>query len=511
MKIQDYILNETELKELNEKKTRKKKYKKQAKAEYRILFQDNCDFGIEKTQEGEKSELIILVSQNQYYIREKGMVKKATIRPARKFLSDLDEPLELKDVSWITYLDRSTLHYDIFFEFGLLGVREFMMKGLFYVYSPNERSGFDGGTGGELDLHCIAARIHINNAFEVPVITLFEKVINIIAGKRSVSKKDVFAKILNDPCGKRETALLKSFDTLVLIAGLYGMEWAVYYVERYMESTIECEICVDDIINVLELGLYGKELTLKGFYNQYIFDAFDELPDKFSDLNNEESPASSITVDDYIKEFTERRKKRLKKVKNTLIFKPEHFIEYLIFHPVREGYADDPARFFSDWTEYLEEQIAVYGKIRDKYPGYLASSLMLIKYKKRLHEQELNEKLWEESVERMKKLEYAADDYTIIAPKGKEDISIEAREQHNCLLGYTDKVTRGEEMIMFLRKKEHPDESLVTIEVMPDGNIGQIFRAFNQSPDSTEMAFIREWAGKMNLKMPEMPIPPRAV
>lgn len=50
--------------------------------------------------------------------------------------------------------------------------------------------------------------------------------------------------------------------------------------------------------------------------------------------------------------------------------------------------------------------------------------------------------------------------------------------QNNCVASYIDKVIDGQCHILFLRKKNKPDESLVTIEVR-NNHIVQARRRFN--------------------------------
>ena len=50
--------------------------------------------------------------------------------------------------------------------------------------------------------------------------------------------------------------------------------------------------------------------------------------------------------------------------------------------------------------------------------------------------------------------------------------------QNNCVASYIDRVINGECHILFLRKKDRPSDSLVTIEVR-DNHIVQARRRFN--------------------------------
>ncbi len=105
---------------------------------------------------------------------------------------------------------------------------------------------------------------------------------------------------------------------------------------------------------------------------------------------------------------------------------------------------------------------------------------------------------------------YSNKKYKILRPETPEDIISEGQNQYNCVGGYVDKVTRGEEMILFMRKCKHEKESLITIEVFPNNMVGQIFGRYNASPSDEEMDFIRECAGEKGLILPACPMRPRA-
>lgn len=57
----------------------------------------------------------------------------------------------------------------------------------------------------------------------------------------------------------------------------------------------------------------------------------------------------------------------------------------------------------------------------------------------------------------------------IRVPEKASDIAQEGEKLHHCVGGYADRHIHGETTILFLRDAKKPDESLVTIEMMPDG------------------------------------------
>lgn len=119
----------------------------------------------------------------------------------------------------------------------------------------------------------------------------------------------------------------------------------------------------------------------------------------------------------------------------------------------------------------------------EKYPKYFLSmhSIVCRNYNR------LNKNFSVEDFSKRvdKEMEYKYKDYIFIYPKTPEEIKDEAVQQTNCVAGYIDKVLKGECHIIFLRDKNTPEKSLVTIEVK--GNkVVQALRAFNKPISHSE-------------------------
>lgn len=99
MEIKDYILDEEEFEKL--KKTEVKQKKSCIQADYHVLFQSGCDFGIEKKVGKKISCLIILVSKGQYYISKGSERRVLTVSLLRNFLKELANDIPLPDVYWL--------------------------------------------------------------------------------------------------------------------------------------------------------------------------------------------------------------------------------------------------------------------------------------------------------------------------------------------------------------------------------------------------------------------------
>ena len=86
---------------------------------------------------------------------------------------------------------------------------------------------------------------------------------------------------------------------------------------------------------------------------------------------------------------------------------------------------------------------------------------------------------------------YAVENKTcfIRAPHSAYEIALEGQKLHHCVGGdgYRDKMKRGESFILFVRKKEAPDEPWWTIEVGANNNIRQYHGWGNKDKDKSDV------------------------
>ncbi len=153
-------------------------------------------------------------------------------------------------------------------------------------------------------------------------------------------------------------------------------------------------------------------------------------------------------------------------------------------------------------------QLDVYGKIRDKYPEHLSSLHDKLIYLKALKSEKIDAKKFSIAVSNMCKYEYSPDfsKYCIISPKTPEDMLIEAQQQQNCLASYIKRVIEGERLIFFLREKKNIDDSVVTIELYPNGTVGQVLAANNKEPNIECLKFVAQWVKKYDLSWDRLEI-----
>ena len=99
---------------------------------------------------------------------------------------------------------------------------------------------------------------------------------------------------------------------------------------------------------------------------------------------------------------------------------------------------------------------------------------------------------------KLKKFEYTADGYTIVAPESIEDIVMEGRILKHCVHTcdyYFSRIQTDESYLFFLRKAKSPDVPWYTLEVEPSGNIRQKrTTGDNQNKDfMAAVGFLKKW------------------
>lgn len=90
---------------------------------------------------------------------------------------------------------------------------------------------------------------------------------------------------------------------------------------------------------------------------------------------------------------------------------------------------------------------------------------------------------------------YVGEQYFIRGIESYDDLIDEAKQQHNCVASYANRIISKKSMIYVLRNKGLPEKSLATIELSPDqATIRQKFYAYNRPVDDPKhLAFLEEW------------------
>lgn len=94
-------------------------------------------------------------------------------------------------------------------------------------------------------------------------------------------------------------------------------------------------------------------------------------------------------------------------------------------------------------------------------------------------------------------LQFEDDNYTVVIPKTREDFINEANSQNNCVYSYYfEPVTKGDTLVVFIRKKDNPNKSYITCEVNPNSGSIKQYLGVNNSRiyDASALDFKRAYA-----------------
>lgn len=151
-------------------------------------------------------------------------------------------------------------------------------------------------------------------------------------------------------------------------------------------------------------------------------------------------------------------------------------------------------REIEDYARMMSEISPKY----DKYPrNFLTTHTIACRNYNRL-KQQFDEKSFQNR--RNPKYECKIGKYIFLYPEKIDDIRSEAVSQNNCVASYVQSVIDGKCHILFMRKKEEPDKSLVTIEVK-NNKIVQAKGRFNRDLTNEEEVIVEKWNTKFeNMK-----------
>lgn len=98
------------------------------------------------------------------------------------------------------------------------------------------------------------------------------------------------------------------------------------------------------------------------------------------------------------------------------------------------------------------------------------------------------------------RLEMRIGDYTFICPEKASQIKDEAVQQQHCVAAYIDRVLEGKCHIVFMRKRDDPSKSCVTLEVVK-GRVVQAKGSHNREVTADEAAAINLYVNRLSKRL----------
>lgn len=161
------------------------------------------------------------------------------------------------------------------------------------------------------------------------------------------------------------------------------------------------------------------------------------------------------------------------------------YMDYLMTYEA----LDNGANLMRELGDYVDMMSRLSPRL-DKYPRHFLTTMKIASR----NYARLKIKFNEDDFARQIKpdMEYKTGDYVFVYPKTTQDIKNEAAQQQNCVASYIQKVLDGQCDILFLRNKNAPNESLVTIEVR-NGRIVQAKQKYNREITADQQAAVDAW------------------
>lgn len=185
----------------------------------------------------------------------------------------------------------------------------------------------------------------------------------------------------------------------------------------------------------------------------------------------------------------------------------ESFLKYCLY--LLNSESINIAKLMSDYPDYLRRELVLQGSKMSKMNKYPECWLTTThKQQKefdnlqrlRRLEVEGSSDEFNNSIEENKHLEWKDGNYLIRMPMDAEDIRNEASQMDHCVATYIPDIEAGKRIVMFMRDKEHPERSLVTVEVI-NGAITQAYAYKDSHPTMACKIWLTNWAMEKGLRI----------
>lgn len=543
--VKDLILDQEDFEQLGKRKNvnRKKEYV------YRVFMQSGCDFAVSRREKGKKKEtrLVIIVSQDQYYIEEDGTKKPLTGKALSGFLSGMKrgEQIALPEVNWLDHLEYgrffATRLYDCISSglafFSPVSCTEMMRQGDFVLHEWDYHFCRDFGE------RRVSIRTQYINEFaprenEGEVFGRFGA--NGLLGQQDAfgagpagdpfGAYDPFCE--TDPLGLRRANRDKYLYSIRLYGGynpsrtdgIYGGSYPSCQNKMYASSPVLYKhmlqlmstrrgVSKKSLLINLIPDPETRESMLFQSFGAFVFieRAYGIDTAKMAMRRYLESavsdiiPAAQMSIFLFGKNDTSKLPVYASE-KDSGIVSPgrgdkvhklegKAFLNYLFEESVRQGYDKNMNLFLYQWGQVLYLQRIMELKRTDKYPRNLASDLVRLMSKVGDFTNRIENNLWKDAAAFLEPLEYFGEKYQIIVPRCTADLAKEGEQQSNCVKTYEQRLLDLNTRICFMRYADpkKADRSLVTIEVDNNNRVVQAKARFNARPSEEKLRFVKEW------------------
>ncbi len=439
----DLVLRDSAL-EVSEKKEAKPK--RCANAPVFECVSSGNDFVIKRTTAKTSRLLVVLVSQEQYYVKDErsGKVEALSESNLESFFQGLGE----------TYLEIGCSWMDSFY--NCKGRREILAAMV---------------TANGFKLAASSGMMRFDD------ISSMSKALSEIKKWASYMKKSAplvrsIADIATELDDAKKEAFLANLNVFFHMFDIYGLDQARKFVERLVKCS------------AFENSERGYEINVTGLYEILFI----------------------VPKREFIEHRVGGRVRQLglgNAGAERIAFQFEKLCSYLFDQSAREGFSN-LSHWIANWRDTLLMQIYVCGKVTDKYPVHLLTAHQILSTEAAHLKKEIDAVKWAEAEAGMQKYDFApvGTELLITHPATPDDMRAEAVAQSNCLASYIGRVIDGRSMIFFARKAANPEGSFLTIEVDARSmQLAQVKARFNQEASDEAMWFLWRWCDEMGISL----------
>ena len=415
---------------------------------FETVFASGADFAVRKKTARTSMVMVVLVSQDQFYIKEEtagGIIKNIDESSLTKFINGLPEGgYKISDENgnppyWISEIKKTADWRKIFLM--VLNDQRLhpYMKGDMFDINIFMDSPYRNYDPPQADFNAV------KSVFEIA-----EKYLGKAEAKRQIFDygEGVFRDIFRTSnYGYRRNDVESAYDQ---IYSKWGIEGIRQFVTMFFETPVV---------------QFPNGYTFSRIFNRYVPSQMRQYP------YNDNVLAETV-------------------------FDLQQIVNYIFCQCAKQGFPESPTSFWTSWCDYMDQQVALYGEVRDKYSEHLASDEHITAYRCTKLKSLISEENFKKAADYLSAYEYTDGEYCIVAPKKPDDLIEEGRQLSHCVGGYVDAVGNLDKYVFFMRRSQEPDKPLVTIEVLTDGTLYQVHGRFNCEPAHEHMQFVKKWHKK---------------
>jgi hypothetical protein len=185
----------------------------------------------------------------------------------------------------------------------------------------------------------------------------------------------------------------------------------------------------------------------------------------------------------------------------------KRLMDYLFDDLDHQGLGQHIARSCEEMTlirDYARMAEAVVGRDFDRYPRHLKTAHDIVMRNYRVNKSQVLSKRYADMVESLKGMEYKGEEYSVVVPATLDLIVKEGQSLNHCVANYIEGLVAGEYSILFLRKNDDLEKSLVTLQVQGERIVQA--KGVNNRPVSREEKEVMDKYVEQLAKQKELPL-----